>query len=38
MALAAVGGAFWTTLAFGDVAENASDETIILIMGISTGC
>ena len=37
MALAAAGGATWTTLAFGDFAKNASDETIILIMGISTG-
>jgi hypothetical protein len=37
LALAAAAGAAWTTLAFGDVAENASDETIVLLMDLSTG-
>ncbi|HLG10646.1 MAG TPA: hypothetical protein VI876_02705 [Dehalococcoidia bacterium] len=37
LALAAGGGAMWTTLAFGDFAENASDETINLLMAMSTG-
>jgi hypothetical protein len=37
LALAAAAGASWTTLAFGDFAENASDETINSLMAISTG-
>jgi hypothetical protein len=37
LGLAAGSGAFWTALAFGDVAENASDDTIILLMDLSTG-
>jgi hypothetical protein len=37
LALAAASGAAWTTLAFGDVAENASDDTIVLLMDLSTG-
>jgi hypothetical protein len=32
LALAATTGVFWTTLAFGDFAENASDDTIMLVM------
>ena len=32
IALAAAAGSFWTTLAWGNVAENASDETIQTLM------
>ena len=32
LALAGASGIFWTALAFGDVAENASDDTIVLLM------
>ncbi len=34
LALAGAAGIAWTTLAFGDFAENASDETIELLMGL----
>jgi hypothetical protein len=37
LALAAATGIFWTTLAFGDVAENASDETIQTLMNLDVG-
>jgi hypothetical protein len=37
MALAGLAGASWTALAFGDVAENASDETIELLMALDVG-
>jgi hypothetical protein len=37
LALAAADGIFWTTLAFGDVAENASDDTINLVMALDVG-
>jgi hypothetical protein len=37
LALAGASGAPWTALAFGDVAENASDDTIRLLMDLSTG-
>jgi hypothetical protein len=37
LALASATGLFWTTLAFGDVAENASDETIQTLMNLDVG-
>jgi len=37
LALAAAAGASWTTLAWGDVAENASDETIQTLMWLDVG-
>jgi hypothetical protein len=35
-ALIGTSGVFFTTLAFGDVAKNASDDTITLLMSMST--
>jgi hypothetical protein len=37
LALAAAQGIFWTTLAFGDVAENLSDESLTLLMTLDVG-
>jgi hypothetical protein len=37
LALAAAQGVFWTTLAFGDVAENLSDESLTLLMTLDIG-
>jgi hypothetical protein len=37
IALAAAAGFFWTTLAYGSVAEDASDETIQLLMALDIG-
>jgi hypothetical protein len=37
LAIAGAAGAAWTTLAFGDFAENASDDTIELLMALDVG-
>ena len=37
LAIAAAAGASWTALAWGDVAENASDETIQMLMWVDVG-
>ena len=37
LALAAAQGIFWTTLAFGDVAESLSDDTLTLLMTLDVG-
>jgi hypothetical protein len=37
LALGATAGIFWTTLAFGDVAETLSDEELVLLMSLDIG-
>jgi hypothetical protein len=36
-AMAGAAGSFWTTLAFGDVAAEASDDTLVLLMALDIG-